>query len=158
MDRAVVDAFAKLPERCRFVRGLLSWVGFRQTAVHYDRDARFAGETKYGFTKRLSLAFDALCTLSDAPLQWISLLGMAALLLSGGIVLGVVIDTVLAGGVSALGLLAAGLLLSLGIVAEYIGRIYREAQGRPLYVVAEERKPLAEGDDEAAESEYSQAG
>jgi len=164
MDRAVVDAFARLPERCRFVRGMLSWVGFRQTAVRYDRDARLAGETKYGFTKRLALAFDALCGLSDAPLQWISLLGLAALLLSGGMVLGVFIDAMLAGGFSALGLLAAGLamlagvqLLSLGVVAEYVGRIYREAQGRPLYVVAEEHGPCVECADEALGSEYSQA-
>ncbi len=166
LDRAVVDAFNKLPERCRFVRGMLSWVGFRQTGVLYDRDARLGGETKYGFTKRLALAFDALCALSDAPLRWISLCGMAALLLSGGITLGVFLDAAFAGGVSTLGLVAAGIamlagvqLVSLGVVGEYIARIYRESQGRPLFVVAEERRPLADCDEanEGADSEYSQA-
>ncbi len=170
MDRAVVDAFAKLPERCRFVRGMLSWVGFRQTAVLYDRDARLAGETKYGFAKRLALAFDALCALSDAPLRWISLLGMVALLLSGGILLGVFLDAALTGDFSIMGLASAAIamlagvqLLSLGLVAEYIGRIYREVQGRPLFVVAEEHRPLADVEEDVecdgpAESAFSQAG
>ncbi len=157
MDRAVVDAFARLPERSRFVRGMLSWVGFRQTAVRYDRDARLAGETKYGFTKRLGLAFDALCALSDAPLRWVSALGLIALLLSAGILLGVAVDAVITGTLATMGLLSAGLvmlsgaqLLSLGIVAEYVARIYREAQGRPLYIVAEAHPPHVELDEEAS--------
>jgi hypothetical protein len=167
LDRAVVDAFAKLPERCRFVRGMLSWVGFRQTAVRYDRDARLAGETKYDFVKRLALAFDALCALSDAPLRWIGILGVAALLLSGGILVGVFAEAALTGGLSTTGLLAAALamisgvhLASLGLVAEYVGRIYREAQGRPLFVVAEECRPQFESELEEEEESpsYSQAG
>jgi dolichol-phosphate mannosyltransferase len=165
MDRVVVDAFAKLPERCRFVRGMLSWVGFRQTAVRYDRDARLAGETKYNFIKRLALAFDALCALSDAPLRWVSVLGATALLLSGGILLGVCADAVLTGTLSTMGLVSAALammsgvqLVSLGVVAEYVGRIYRESQGRPVYVVAEEQLPLSELDAEEEVPAYSQAG
>lgn len=165
LDRSVVDAFARLPERCRFVRGMLSWVGFRQTAVRYDRDARLAGETKYDFAKRLALAFDALCALSDAPLRWISLLGAAALLLSGGILAGVLAEAVLSGGVSTGGLIAAALamvsgvhLLSLGLVAEYVGRTYRESQGRPLYIVAEERLPNADLDEIEDARPFAQAG
>ncbi len=167
LDRAVVDAFAQLPERCRFVRGMLSWVGFRQTAVRYDRDARLAGETKYDFVKRLALAFDALCALSDAPLRWIGLLGAMALLLSGGILLGVFADLLLSGSLSTAGLVAAALamvsgvqLASLGLVAEYVGRIYRESQGRPVFVIAEERRPQLELEAEPEEESpaFSQAG
>ena len=133
--------------------------------MRYERDARLAGETKYNFIKRLALAFDALCALSDAPLRWVSLLGVTALLLSGGILLGVCADAILTGTLSTMGLVSAALammsgvqLVSLGVVAEYVGRIYREAQGRPVYVVAEEQLPLSELDGEEELPAYSQAG
>jgi len=151
MDRCVVDAFARLPERNRFVRGMISWTGYRQSGVAYDRDARLAGETKYGFAKRLALAFDAVCGLSTAPLKWITTLGagvlIAGLLLSAGLVSGPLTGV---SSFSATGLLAAALftlsgvqLLSLGLLGEYVGRIYTEVQARPLFLVAEQHDATA---------------
>jgi glycosyltransferase involved in cell wall biosynthesis len=145
MDRAVVDAFLRMPERKRFVRGMIAWTGFRQTAVLYDRDARLAGETKYHFVNRLGLAIDALAATSVRPLRWITAVG--ALLLAGGVLAMTALSVAsilgwassgnawLAG---AMTLLAGVQTLSLGMVGEYVGRTHLEAQGRPLFVVAEE--------------------
>jgi dolichol-phosphate mannosyltransferase len=142
MDRSVVDAFKLLGERKRFVRGLVSWTGFRQTAVQYHREARLAGATKYDFWKRLGLAFDAISGMSVQPLRWISILGLTLTL--GG-ALGAATSLVRFGGA---GLLASGVftlagvqLLALGLVGEYVGRIYVEVQGRPLYIVGETVEP-----------------
>lgn len=150
MDRAVVDAFARLPERNRFVRGMIAWTGFRKTAVHYDRDARLAGETKYNFAKRLGLALDAICGFSTVPLRWITYAGGIASGLAGAlfcVALGVAIYAGLgsAGGTflaAALTLLAGVQLLTIGLVGEYVGRILIEVQGRPLYLLAESGTPL----------------
>lgn len=145
IDRKVRDALQQVNERNRYVRGIISWLGFKQTAVEFVRDRRFAGETKYPLKKMLRLAFDALTSFSHKPLKLASCLGLA---LSGsGLVF---LLTLLAqrlftaeavGGwayVLAINLFFNGLvLLSLGIVGEYIGRIYDEAKGRPLYVVRE---------------------
>lgn len=150
MDRAVVDAFAQLPERNRFVRGMIAWTGFRKTAVYYDRDARLAGETKYNFTKRLGLALDAICGFSTVPLRWITYAGgltsglavalfglaLSVAMFSG---LGTAAWTFLA---AALTLLAGVQLLTIGLVGEYVGRILIEVQGRPLYLLAESGTPL----------------
>lgn len=146
MDRAVVDAFAQLPERNRFVRGMIAWTGFSKTNVRYERDARHAGETKYYFAKRLSLAFDAICGMSTVPLRWITYAGaLISLAAAGGVALGML--AWLVSGVAAWGWLAlascvvsltGGQLLTLGLVGEYVGRIYTEVQARPLYVVVED--------------------
>ena len=96
MDRAVVDAFLQMPERKRFVRGMIAWTGFRQTAVFYDRDARLAGETKYHFANRLGLAIDAMAAASVRPLRWIIVLG-AILLATGCMAVVVLIATSLFG-------------------------------------------------------------
>jgi polyisoprenyl-phosphate glycosyltransferase len=145
MDRAVVDAFLQMPERKRFVRGMIAWTGFRQTAVFYDRDARLAGETKYHFANRLGLAIDAIASSSVRPLRWIMALG--AVLMAAGC-LAMFALTVMslfgsaAGGqawlASAMTLLSGVQTLSLGVVGEYVGRTHLEAQGRPLYLIAEE--------------------
>jgi len=145
MDRAVVDAFLQMPERKRFVRGMIAWTGFRQTAVFYDRDARLAGETKYHFANRLGLALDAMAAASVRPLRWIIALG-AILLATGCMGVAVLIAMSLFGSAipgnawlaSAMTLLAGVQTLSLGVVGEYVGRTHLETQGRPLYLVAEE--------------------
>jgi glycosyltransferase involved in cell wall biosynthesis len=161
MDRAVVNEFRRLREQNRFVRGLVSWVGLKQAAVAFDRPARVAGEPKYSVVKLAALSLDAIVSFSIVPLRLISLLGLLVLLLTGVACLGAtlgwaLLDTEL----SLEHLLVAGLfflggvqLVCLGVVAEYIGRLYRQSQQRPLYVVAESRGsglPTERSDEPAA--------
>ena len=150
MDRAVVDSFSQFKERNRFVRGMVSWTGFNQIAFQYDRDARMAGETKYNFRKRFNLAWDAICGVSTTPLRIVSLIGMFFMVVS--FVLGLwIVEQKLFQGLALPGyaLLTSGTfllfgvhLLFLGVIGEYVGRIYREVQARPLYLVSETRKPV----------------
>ena len=145
MDRRVVDLLATMPERNRFVRGLRTWVGLRQAGYEYERDARFAGESKYSFTKLLRLAFDGLVSYSFAPLRMVSNLGMlvslSALVYMLYLLLARVLgDTTIQGWTSTvvIVLFLGGIqLLSLGIIGEYIGRIFDEVKQRPQYVVSE---------------------
>jgi len=144
MTRRVVAHFNAMPERFRFVRGMVGWLGFRQIAVEYERDPRFAGETHYPFRKMLRFAVDAITSFSTIPLRFASLLGMgfglAGLLalvwvgiswLSGGAVLGWT-------SIAALILIIGSMqLLMLGIFGEYLGRMYMESKQRPLYLVDE---------------------
>lgn len=153
MTRRVVDQLNAMPERYRFVRGMVSWVGFRQIAVPYERDARFAGETKYSLAKMVALAVDAVTSFSVVPLRFASHLGMAFGLLGllGLVWIGVVW---LQGGTvqgwaslaSLVLIIGSVQLLVLGVFGEYLGRMYMEAKRRPLYIVAEVRcqaPPLA---------------
>ena len=145
MDRRVVDLLAKMPERNRFVRGLRTWVGLRQTGFEYERDARLAGESKYSFTKLLRLAFDGLVSYSFVPLRMVSNLGMLVSLSALGYMAYLVIaralgDTTIQGWTSTVVIvlfLGGVQLLSLGIIGEYIGRIFDEVKQRPQYVVSE---------------------
>lgn len=150
MDRRVVDHLNKLPERNRFVRGLRSWVGFRQIGVSYEREARFAGEAKYTFRKLLHLALDGLVSFTTRPLQLIGMLGLA---ISIGTFVGLtlflflsVFDIPILGHsprevpgyttLTFLVLLLGGFqLLSLGIIGEYIGRIFDEVKQRPVFIL-----------------------
>ncbi len=145
MDRRVVEAFCQLPERNRFVRGLVSWTGFRQTTIRYTRQPRHAGRTKYNFFKRLHLALDAISSMSMAPLRGLSYLGAVVI---GGTLLAALIAAFLrlAGIVPiganwfllmALFFVAGVQLLGMGLLGEYVGRIYREVQAKPLYIPAE---------------------
>jgi dolichol-phosphate mannosyltransferase len=145
MDRCVVDQLNAMPERDRFIRGMVSWIGFRQTKVEYDRAKRFAGESKYPLRKMLKFATDGILSFSDKPLRLAANLGFvvsafAALLIfyalykrlftsdwvSGWTFL--FIMTVFLGGVQ---------LICLGIIGEYVGRIYGETKRRPLYILDE---------------------
>jgi dolichol-phosphate mannosyltransferase len=150
MDQKVVEAFRNLPERSRFVRGMISWTGFRQTSVLFNRDSRLAGETKYNFLKRLRLAFDAICGMSTAPLRSIGYVGGGIAFLSVFLgLIGIARDLVgaAAGGtwlLASAGFFLAGIqLLSVGLLGEYIGRIYLEVQGRPIYILAESEPPAS---------------
>jgi len=145
MDRKVVDALAAMPERDRFVRGMVSWVGFRQVAVPYSRQARFAGESKYPLWKMVRFALDGVTSFSVQPLRVATWLGFAV---SGLALVGIVYALALRLFTSswvtgwtammiAVLFLGGVQLLSLGIIGEYIGRIYGEAKRRPLYLVAE---------------------
>jgi polyisoprenyl-phosphate glycosyltransferase len=145
MDRKVCDALVQMREQSRFVRGMVSWTGFRQTAVPYVRAERFAGKTKYPLRKMIRLSLDAITSFSTKPLRWAGFLGffMSA---AGFVYLLVVLylrlftDVTQPGWASqvAISLLFHGITLTLlGVLGEYIGRIYEETKRRPLYLVAE---------------------
>ena len=156
MNRTIVDAMRSLGEHRPFVRGLRSWVGFSQVAFPYDRDARAAGEVKYTLRKLIRLAGDGLLSFSYAPLRLITLLGIAISTLAVvGVALVIALKLVwgipLQGWASlvAIMLFLGGVqTLSIGVVAEYLARVFEEAKGRPLYVVSE-RAGLGNTIDEA---------
>ena len=145
MDRKVVDAFLAMPERDRFVRGMVAWTGFRQEPVHYTRAARAAGETKYPLRKMLRLAADSVFSFSLVPLRlavWLGFLAAALALL--GVVYAFAIRFATnewVPGWAALFIavlfLGGAQLVLIGVLGEYVGRIYGEAKRRPLYVVKE---------------------
>lgn len=143
-DRKVIDVLNAMPEHNRFIRGLRAWVGFRQTAVMFDRKERFAGETKYPLRRMVRLALDGVFSLSWAPLRLAVWLGFASTLLSF-LAAVVLIVGKLAGVFASVGwswmaimvLFLGGLqLVCIGTVGEYIGRIYDEVKQRPLYIIA----------------------
>ena len=145
MDRKVVNVMGKMRERHRFLRGMAAWVGYRQVGVEYDRKERFAGSTKYPLSKMLKLALNAITSFSYFPLQMATYLGFICAALSI-VAIPVVIVLRLSHGAALLGqattlimvLFLGGVqLITLGILGEYIGRIYDEVKGRPLYIVSE---------------------
>ena len=145
MDRKVVNALKTMHEKHRFMRGMSVWVGFRQTGVKYVRAERYAGETKYPLKKMLKFAMDGITSFSYFPLQLATYIGFVAALLA---VLGIIVTIILrlSGSHAFLGqattlvsvLFLGGVqLICLGILGEYLGRIYDEVKGRPLYIVRE---------------------
>jgi len=145
LDREVVDTLNTMRERHRFPRGMAAWVGFRQIGVPYKRVARYAGETKYPFSKMLRLALNAITGFSYFPLQLATYFGFACAGISA-LAIPVVIVLRLAGNQAFFGqattliavLFLGGVqLISLGILGEYVGRLYDEVKGRPLYIVRE---------------------
>lgn len=145
MSRPVVDTLCSMPERDRFVRGMVSWVGFRQIAVPYERAERFAGETKYPLQKMIRFATDGILSFSIKPLEASVGLGLfCAVLALIGIVYAMVLrlfTSVWVEGWTALMIAVLFLggvqLISVGVLGEYVGRIYSEIKNRPLYVVQE---------------------
>jgi dolichol-phosphate mannosyltransferase len=145
LDRKVVQVMNQMREKHRFLRGMSSWVGFKQVGVEYNRAARFSGETKYPFKKMLKLALNAVTSFSYFPLQLATMIGFVAALLAI-IAIPVVIILRLVNTNFFLGqattliavLFLGGVqLIFLGILGEYVGRIYDEAKGRPLYIISE---------------------
>lgn len=144
MSRRVVDLLCSMPERQRFIRGMVAWVGGNQVAFAYDRDARYAGISKYPFSKMLKLAVDAITSFSALPLRLASWLGAAAAVLSIMLLiysltqwmLGHVLDgwTSL---ITAVTLFSSVQMLLLGVIGEYLGRLYEESKGRPLFMIEE---------------------
>jgi glycosyltransferase involved in cell wall biosynthesis len=143
LDRKIVDVMGTMRERHRFLRGMAAWVGFRQIGVPYKRSARFAGETKYPLSKMIKLALTAITSFSYFPLQLATYVGfvcagISILSIPVVIILRSVSEQVFLGQASTLiaVLFLGGVqLICLGILGEYIGRIYDEAKGRPLYIV-----------------------
>ncbi len=145
IDRRVCDAMKCLPERSRYVRGLVSWVGFKQTSVEYHREKRFAGETKYPLKKMLKLAADGIFSFSYKPLKLATFMGMLVSALSFiylivVIVQGIIKKDIVSGWASSMAVslfLNGVMLIVIGIMGEYVGRIYEEVKARPLYIVGE---------------------
>jgi glycosyltransferase involved in cell wall biosynthesis len=143
MSRRVTDVLCDMPEKHRFLRGLVSWIGFKQIGFEYDRDERFAGETKYPLSKMIAFALDGITSFSTTPLRLIGQLGYLVVLvgffyaiyvLYAALILGVTVEgwtstvliVLIMGGVQ---------LISLGIIGNYVGRNHVELKKRPLYVV-----------------------
>jgi polyisoprenyl-phosphate glycosyltransferase len=145
VSRPVVMTLRALRERHRFVRGMVAWVGFRQSALYYDREARFAGETKYPFSKMLRFALDAITSFSVLPLRLASWLGVGSAVVAIAYALFILYVKVFLSGVvpgwttimMAVALGTSAQLFMIGILGEYVGRIYEEIKRRPLYITAE---------------------
>jgi polyisoprenyl-phosphate glycosyltransferase len=145
LDRRVVDALLRMPERDRFLRGMISWLGFRQVAVPYRRAARKAGETKYLLLRMLRLAADGVVSFSVLPLRIATWLGFSAslvalVLILYGLYVHAFMKTWVTGWTSlfiAVLFIGGAQLVCLGIIGEYVGRIYGESKQRPLYFVQE---------------------
>jgi polyisoprenyl-phosphate glycosyltransferase len=142
LDRRPLDALLSMRERNRFLRGMTVWVGYTQAAVPYQRDPRYAGQTKYTLSKMLRFSLDAISSFSHRPLQLATLLGFAFSTLAFIAIPVVVVLRILGSylpGFSALTILVLLLggieLIAIGIIGEYVGRIYDEVKGRPLYLV-----------------------
>ncbi|WP_118838264.1 glycosyltransferase family 2 protein [Salinibacter ruber] len=162
MDRRAVEAFLEMPERDRFVRGMVSWLGFEQEPVEYERAPRHAGETKYPLSEMVEFATDGILSFSTAPLKIATWAGFLA---SGLSMLGIIyalalrlFTSIWVPGWTALFisiLFLGGLqLISLGIIGEYVGRIYGETKRRPLYLIQEHR----EAEDDPSAEEPKNAG
>jgi dolichol-phosphate mannosyltransferase len=147
LSRRAVDTLNELPERQRYLRGLRAWIGLEQVAVDVERNERIAGTSKYSLSDLISLAFNGLFAFSRVPLRLATLLGLITVLVGFGYG-GYVLIARLSGnppqGFATLALLQIGfsgmLLLVLGVVGEYIGRIYEEVKRRPIYVINREWK------------------
>ena len=143
MDRRVVDILINMPERNRFVRGIRSWVGLEQVGLVYDRDARYAGRPKFTFSRLLYLALDGLVSFSYIPLRIIAILGFVISVISIFFAIGYTIQKLTVGlnppgfatTVVAILFLSGVQLMTMGVIGEYVGRIFEEVKHRPLYIV-----------------------
>lgn len=166
MDRKVVDVLRQMPERHRFVRGLVAWVGYRQMALPYHRKKRAAGTSKYPLRKMLRFATDGILSFSSKPLQLATSMGiLAAMLALVGILYAVALRLLTSFWVEgwtalmiAVLFLGGVQLISLGIIGEYVGRIYEEAKGRPLYIIRDRIGFAAKTDDAPAAEARTQEG
>lgn len=149
LDRRAVDAMLAMPERHRLLRGMSSWIGFRQFGLKYARDARFAGTTKYPFRKMINLALDGIFSFSTVPLRFVTALGLVtSAMAAAGILYSLVVRIFTPHWVPGWATLILAVLLTggiemfcFGILGEYIGRIYTEIKQRPLFVVRDTLEP-----------------
>jgi dolichol-phosphate mannosyltransferase len=144
MSRRSVDILNSMPEHHRFIRGMVSWIGMRQEAMPYERAARFAGETKYPLSKMIRFAIDAITGFSVRPLRLASYLGfcfgIATMFLLAYVIISYLLGNTVQGWTSlAIIILALGSvqLFVAGVMGEYLGRLYTESKGRPLFVIQE---------------------
>ena len=145
MDRRVVEALKLLPERTRFMKGLFAWLGFKTTQLYFKREERYAGEGKWGSWKLWNFALDGIFSFSTTPLRIWTYLGFSLSALSAMYLLYVVVDTLLYGNdvagypslVAIMLFFNGAILMGLGVVGEYVGRIFLETKRRPIYLVRE---------------------
>src|SRR5580698_6270802 len=148
MSRRTVEAVRRLPERHRFLRGMVSWVGYNQIALEYDRDVRHSGKTKYSLGKMMRFAVDGITSFSDVPLRFASYLGFIVSAIAFLYAIVIVVDKTFAlhiagytpdwaSTIVAVTFLGGVQLMSLGILGEYLGRVYDEVKGRPLYLISD---------------------
>lgn len=146
IDRTVIDALRSIREEDRYIRGLISWIGFPHYGLKYERDVRYAGETKYSMRKMAKFAWDAITGFSDKPLYLSSLLGIIITIVSFLLIIWILISKLINPEATVTGwtslivliLFLGGIqLFALGIIGQYIGRIYRGIKHRPLYIIAE---------------------
>lgn len=149
MSRRALEAFLALPEQARFIRGMVAWVGFRQVPFVYDRAERHAGESKYPLSKMIGFALDAVTGFSTAPLRFASHVGLwltaASVLLILYILVGWLLGNAVAGWTSTMlvvVVLGAVQMFVLGMIGEYLGRLYVESKRRPLYIIADVAGPV----------------
>ncbi len=162
MSRAVVDSLAAMPERQRFIRGMVSWIGGRQVALPYERHARHAGTTKYPLRKMVNFALDAITSFSTVPLRLASYLGLVSAVVSLVLLAYTLVqwwrgDAAVGwpSVMTAVTLFGAVQLLVLGILGEYVGRLFQEAKARPLFMVD---RVVARGAEHALPAEFSALG
>lgn len=146
ISRRVIDVLNKMPEESRYIRGMRAWVGFKQTGLVYERDERFAGNSKYSFKMLFKLAYNGIFNFSELPIKFITFLGLFSIIISGLYLLqtlyrrfidpefpvgftGLLVAIILFGGVQ---------LLSIGVIGEYVLRIFFQVKGRPLYIIKDE--------------------
>lgn len=143
-DRKVIDVINDLPEHNKFLRGLFSWVGYKQVPIEYERQSRFAGKTKYPLKKMIKLAIDGIISFSNKPLKILGVIGMFSIIISFGILIYSLIsylfklNNLTAGWTSLMVTITffSGIqLLSIWLMSEYISRIYDESKGRPQYII-----------------------
>ena len=146
MDRKVINIIKTMPEKERFVRGMVAWVGFNQYALKYNREKRFAGESKYPFWKMVKFSIDAIFSFSVKPLRLSMLMGFISAILSfAGVVYAIImwfVGTPLVGWTLmfiAIMFFGGIQLIGLGFLGEYIGRSYKEIKNRPLYIISKKK-------------------
>lgn len=166
MDRRAVNALLSMPERQRLLRAMSSWIGYRQTPLYYERAARFAGTTKYPLGKMINLALDGIVSFSTVPLRLVTIFGfVAAAIAFVGILYSMAVrlfthEWVRGWFTLFIGILFIGAIqmISLGIVGEYIGRIYTEVKQRPLFLIGELLQHSPGNDDREGSWQLSEAG
>lgn len=159
IDRSIVEALKKMKEQHKFLRGQISWLGFRQTFIEYDRDPRFAGDTKYSFKKLLKLASDGITGFSNAPLKLVAYMGFTSSFLAFALIIWVLfvrlfgeshfnIEVQLGWASEMITILFLGgvQLIGIGILGEYIARINDNIRDRPVYIIGEKSKELVKED------------
>jgi polyisoprenyl-phosphate glycosyltransferase len=147
IDAKVADELRRMRERNRFLRGMVSWIGFKQTPIEYEREERFAGETKYPLKKMIKLALDGIISFSSKPLKLSQYLGFFAVICAMAIFIYSLVYRLVGGKnlvtgwasiMTTVAFLGGVQLISIGILGEYIGRMYEESKGRPLYIIEKE--------------------
>jgi glycosyltransferase involved in cell wall biosynthesis len=154
MNRRAVEALRKLREHHRFMKGLFAWIGFRQIALRYDRDARFAGESKFNYWRLWNFSIEGITSFTTAPLKVAAYVGLLTSLGAALYGIGIVVDTLVFGNrvpgypslLVAVLFLGGLQLLTLGIMGEYLGRVFNESKQRPLYFVREHVRSRRDAD------------